>query len=269
MKPLNSAAARSWSCEVVRVSDCLAPWIARLNRNAWLDITHRAARNTVHGSGFFGGSADSWHLQSDNLTPDLIARGLKTGSRIQHVNDFNGSVGGPIVKDKLWYFGSGRYQSTFLQIPNTFKTDGSPGIEDADIKSFVVRGTWQATPRNKFAAPYQRNYKWKGHEISSGGQTGLPANPDISATRRDPLLYYIGQVKWTSPITNKLLAEVGYSTRHPALLEPARAGDWTTARNAGLVRDGHPSEHDDQLAHGGRTVQPVVLSQSGQRRRHR
>jgi len=119
--------------------------------------------NTVHGSGFFGGSADSWHLQADNLTPDLVARGLKTGARIQHINDFNGAVGGPIVKDKLWYFGSGRYQSTYLQIPNTFNTDGSPGIEDADIKSFVVRGTWQASPRNKFAALYQRNYKWKGH----------------------------------------------------------------------------------------------------------
>jgi hypothetical protein len=179
--------------------------------------------NTVHGSGFFGGSADSWHLQADNLTPDLVARGLKTGARIQHINDFNGAVGGPIVKDKLWYFGSGRYQSTYLQIPNTFNTDGSPGIEDADIKSFVVRGTWQATPRNKFAALYQRNYKWKGHEISSGGQTGLPATPDISATRRDPLLYYIGQVKWTSPITNKLLAEVGYSTdilHYSSLYEP-------------------------------------------------
>src|SRR6516225_4549307 len=55
--------------------------------------------NTLHGSGFFGGSADSWHLQADNLTPDLVARGLKTGARIQHINDFNGAVGGPIVKD--------------------------------------------------------------------------------------------------------------------------------------------------------------------------
>jgi len=179
--------------------------------------------NTVHGSGFFGGSADSWHLQSDNLTPDLIARGLKTGARILHVNDFNGSVGGPIVKDKLWYFGSGRYQSTWLQIPNTFVSDGSPGVEDADIKSFVARVTWQATPRNKFGATYQRNYKWKGHEISSGGQTGTPQNPDISATRRDPLLYYIGQAKWTSPVTNKLLLEAGYSTdilHYSSLLEP-------------------------------------------------
>ena len=85
------------------------------------------------------------------------------------------------------------------------------------------RVTWQATPRNKFAATYQRNYKWKGHEISSGGQTGLPQNPDTAATRRDPLLYYIGQAKWTSPITSKLLAEVGYSTdilHYSSLLEP-------------------------------------------------
>ena len=181
--------------------------------------------NTVHGSGFFGGAADSWHLQSDNLTPDLVARGLKTGARIEHVNDFNGAVGGPIVKDKLWYFGSGRYQSTFLQIPNTFNTDGSPGVEDADIKSFVVRGTWQATPRNKFAATYQRNYKWKGHEISSGGQTGLPVIPDISAdaARPAPVLHRTGEVDVAD---HQQAARRGrVLDRHPALFEPLRARD--------------------------------------------
>jgi hypothetical protein len=41
-------------------------------------------------------------------------------------------------------------------------------------------------------------------------QTGTPLNPDISSSRRDPLLYYIGSAKYTSTISNRLLLEVGY-----------------------------------------------------------
>jgi hypothetical protein len=54
-----------------------------------------------------------------------------------------------------------RRQGTFIQVPNTFR--GAPGVEDARISSYVVRGTWQATPKNKFAVTYQRNFKTKLH----------------------------------------------------------------------------------------------------------
>jgi hypothetical protein len=169
--------------------------------------------NTVHGAGFFGGSADTkllgMPLQADNIDADLTARGLKSGARIQHVNDFNASLGGPILKDRLWYFASGRYQSTYIQVPNTFNTDGSVGVEDAWIASYVARATWQPTPKNKFSFTYQRNYKYKGHEITIA-QTGTPLNPDVSSSRRDPLLYYIGSVKYQSALTSKLLFEAGY-----------------------------------------------------------
>jgi hypothetical protein len=176
-----------------------------------LNLIPKDGGNTVHGSGFFGGSSDHWHLQSTNLDDGLRARGLPTGARVEHLNDFNGSAGGPVVKDKLWWFGSLRHQGTFVQVPNTFKNDGSPGIDDAWIDSFVVRGTWQATTRNKFAITYQRNFKWKLHEIIGGGQEGLPIFPEQTSGYREPVLYYIAQAKWTSPITNRLLAEVGYS----------------------------------------------------------
>ena len=34
---------------------------------------------------------------------------------------------------------------------------------------------------------------------------------DVASTKRDPVLYYIGQAKWTSTISSKLLFETGYS----------------------------------------------------------
>jgi carboxypeptidase family protein len=176
-----------------------------------LNLIPKDGGNTLHGSGFFGGSADGWHLQSTNLDDTLRGRGLPTGTRVQHLNDFNGAAGGPLMKDKLWWFGSVRHQETFIQVPNTFKNDGSPGVEDSWINSYVVRGTWQVSPRNRFAATYQRNYKTKRHEIVNGGQEGLPIFPEQSSGYRQPVLYYIAQAKWTSPITNRLLLEAGYS----------------------------------------------------------
>ncbi len=177
-----------------------------------LNLVPKDGGNSIRGSGFFGGAHDDWNLQSDNVDDFLRSRGLGSGARINHLYDFNGAGGGPILKDKLWYYGSLRRQATFIQVPNTFKNDGTPGVEDAWISSFVVRGTWQATPRNKFALTYQRNYKWKPHEIFLGGQEGLPIFPEQTAGYREPWLYYIGQAKWTSPLTSRILIEGGLST---------------------------------------------------------
>ena len=178
----------------------------------FLNMVPKDGGNAMHGQGYFSGSADSWNLQSHNVDDALLSRNVPpTGNRIDYLNDFNFSIGGPVVKSRLWYFGSVRHQGTYVLIPNTFKSDGAPGVEDAWIRSFVVRGTFQATPRNKLAFTYQRNYKWKGHEIAFGGQTGLPIYPDVSSTQRDPVLYYIAQGKWTSSISDRMLLEVGYS----------------------------------------------------------
>jgi hypothetical protein len=178
----------------------------------YLNMVPKDGGNSIHGQGFFAGSSDNWHLQSHNVDDPLLARNTSpTGTRIDHLNDYNFSVVAAALKNKLWYFASVRHQGTYVLIPNTFQSDGSPGVEDAWIRSFVVRGTYQATPKNKFAVTYQRNFKWKGHEIAFGGQTGLPIFPDVSATQRDPVLYYIAQGKWTSTVTSKLLVEAGYS----------------------------------------------------------
>jgi len=176
-----------------------------------LNLVPKDGGNSIRGSGFFGGAHDDWGLQAENVDDYLRGRGLGSGARIDHLYDFNGAAGGPIMKDKLWYFGSLRRQGTYIQVPNTFKNDGSPGIEDAWISSYVVRGTWQASPRNKFAVTYQRNYKWKLHEIFLGGQEGVPIFPEQTAGYREPWLYYIGQTKWTSPLTSRILIEAGFS----------------------------------------------------------
>src|SRR5438552_15878284 len=60
--------------------------------------------NRLKGDTFF--SATGVALQADPLTPELVTQGLQAGNALQSIHDLNISAGGPIRKDKVWFFGS-------------------------------------------------------------------------------------------------------------------------------------------------------------------
>src|SRR5262249_37348732 len=131
-----------------------------------LNIIPKDGGNTFRGAGYFGGSNGDW--QSNKGTADLVSRGplRQNSSRMALIGDYNGSFGGPIRKDHLWFFGSLRYQLTNTQVANATERDNTtPALQDENIKSYVARVTWQATTKNKFSATYQRNFKYVGHEF--------------------------------------------------------------------------------------------------------
>src|SRR5262249_3627644 len=112
-----------------------------------INMIPREGGNTFSGSAYFGTTDGSW--QSNNVTPELRARGLAAGNRVDLIADANLGLGGPIKKDKLWFFASWRRIATNEFIPNTFFRDGSPGKQEQWVQNQLVRLTWQASPRNK------------------------------------------------------------------------------------------------------------------------
>src|SRR4051812_3772810 len=72
-----------------------------------LNMIPRDGGNVLSGSAFYGYQNESF--QSDNITQDLINRGVRTADGIGKLSNFEGSLGGPIKKDKLWFFGSTRF----------------------------------------------------------------------------------------------------------------------------------------------------------------
>jgi hypothetical protein len=74
----------------------------------------------------------------------------------------------------------------------------------------MVRLTWQINQKNKFSVMHDRYPKFKRNEVIAG----WIAEWATASGRRDQehALYYTGQAKWTSTMTNKLLLEAGYST---------------------------------------------------------
>jgi len=174
--------------------------------------------NTLKGGGFFGGTASGW--QANNLTDDLRNRGFKFRNFVDHVQDFNFNIGGPIKRDKLWFFstvrhvsvdegvGNSFYPSSYLDSQGIQHNPGDPSIQHQYVRDALVRLTYQANSKTKVSSYLERIWKHKDPELLSG------YNPITASDIRDPhhALYYVGQVKITSTMTSRLLLEFGYST---------------------------------------------------------
>jgi hypothetical protein len=75
--------------------------------------------NTYRGSFSTRYAGEGW--QSNNLDEDLKSRGLTTGNRINRIWDVNPALGGPIIRDRLWVYGSYRHWGTYNTVAQSFK----------------------------------------------------------------------------------------------------------------------------------------------------
>ena len=78
-------------------------------------------------SGTLGFEVTGPNLSSDNLNDDLRARGLTAAPSVRRYYDAGGGLGGPIKRDKLWFFAAFRWEDRSLyQVGNYWnKRQGS------------------------------------------------------------------------------------------------------------------------------------------------
>ena len=97
-----------------------------------MNIIPKQGGNNFSGSFFISGTGDSF--QGDNLTPELIAQGLTAVNSIQKLWDINPSFGGPIVRDKLWFFGTYRYQVSRQNVASMWVNRNAGDPNEVDLR---------------------------------------------------------------------------------------------------------------------------------------
>jgi hypothetical protein len=147
-------------------------------------------------------------LQSQNLDDALRARGITTPAELQKEYDVNYSLGGPFIKDKLWFYVSGRHWSYNSYVANAFFPDGRRAATDNSQVAFPARLTWQVNAKNRVSGLID-------YAERSNHYQNLSPQVEPKAT----LLQKIGpafimQAKWTSPVSNQLLFEAGFNRSH-------------------------------------------------------
>ena len=153
-----------------------------------------------------------------NLTGDTTFN--KTSNFLTNVSqltknyDFNPGFGGPILKDRAWFYATFRYlgvnktvaDSFFDADPSPFRyaADRSrPGIDDGHIRSLAVRATLQPTSKDKVSYYHDEQDKVRDHW---GIASNIP--PEASAIQATPTSF-VSVTKWTRPTTSRLLLEGG------------------------------------------------------------
>ncbi len=189
-----------------------------------INLVPKEGGNRISGSIFQGYESSS--LQSDNLTDHLASLGVKSVDKIGKYNDTNMTLGGPIKKDQLWFFGSARFFVVNKPIAGTYVSDGTAasiaacqlalagrggtlcpqGVDPQHQYSALGRLTWQISPRNKVSGYYDRIHKVRGAAMGPGD------DQTTSSVRWNSPLYTTNMVKYTSTVTSKMLIEGGFSS---------------------------------------------------------
>ena len=160
-----------------------------------------------HGRSSTGGNGS---MQSNNLGDDLVGLGFIARNRVKSIYDVNFTYGGPIKRDRLWFFGTYRNWSANNYLGNTFDSRGDQAVDDQRIQDGTLRLTWQAAQKHKIAVHYDRSAKWRGHRPNNWITASI--NEPVSSVVQTTGLNYIGELKWSSPISNRLLTEFAVFT---------------------------------------------------------
>ena len=207
-----------------------------------MNLVPRSGGNSFRGSAFFNNAGD-WS-RGNNLTPALTAP--SPGPHLTEppgiLNSYDGSVsyGGPIKRDRLWFFGSYRSLNTAASVPgvvanaNAYDAGRWDWVADPSVTARTLQGrtayigriTAQVSAKHRLSYNQEYQRRCEGStlklETDSGcnkrgdnwiglGAGATTPSPEANPSYFGNLPYHVNQAIWTAPMTNKLLLEAGFT----------------------------------------------------------
>ena len=207
-----------------------------------MNIIPRSGGNTFSGSAFTSLAGD-WS-RGENLDNEIQALNpnLTQTPGIINAYDASASFGGPIMRDRLWFYGSFRDLSTQTAMEGIFANAnaGDPSRWDwvgspiearlvQDRRMMIGRMTGQfGKHRIRFNSEYQhrcegtplrvetdgchnRGEDWIGLGNNTGATQMSPEATQTASRGYFDVPFYVNQGTWTMTASNKLLLEGGYN----------------------------------------------------------
>lgn len=197
-----------------------------------MNLIPKSGGNRFTGTGF-GSFAGDWS-KGDNLNDELRAVGLTQTPGIIHAHDTSLSVGGPILRDRLWFYGSYRTLDTQTAVEGVTananvglanRWDWLPSATDArlvqDRQMMIGRFAGQAS-KSRIQVNYEYQHRCEGTPLTVAGQgchnrgddwvglgttTQSPESAQSAARGYFDWPFHLTQGQWTLPATSKLLFE--------------------------------------------------------------
>src|SRR5262245_61826650 len=172
----------------------------------------KSGGNQFHGSLLATGSAQS--LQGSNVNARLRVRGASDTDSLKKLYDLNGAIGGPIKRDRLWFYYTSRYfTNEYYMAGQYFAVDPAAFVRTPDLTRQAFAGTWTAdnnirltwspTVKQKISGWYAYQRKDDAHWL----QQILFMSPEAAQLVKWPT--QLSTITWTYTATNRVLIEAG------------------------------------------------------------
>lgn len=152
--------------------------------------------------GLFSSYYENSSMQADNIDDGLRTRGVTTGGApLDRLIDVSAQLGGPVLRDRLWFFHAYRKYDVYPYVLNCSNTDGSQCTNESKLLNFTTRVDTQANPSHRFMFLHEYGKK-------------LMPNRDISQFVRPEASWYqdgghtVWQGKYNWVATGSTLVEV-------------------------------------------------------------
>ncbi|MEP7305822.1 MAG: TonB-dependent receptor [Acidobacteriota bacterium] len=203
-----------------------------------INIVPKSGGNQFRGAGFFSTAGD-W-ATSNNVDDQLRSFGITQPPTLRKNWDVSGSLGGPVKKDRLWFFTNVRNWGNAAVVDgifaNRFAGDAShwdyaanPSIEARNTESrqiYAGRLTAQISPRNRVTFSHDYQHRCSGSSLTGNGAGCRQAGSDWVGSGRTfgadtvspesfpgyhDFPYNTTQLTYSAPINSRLLLEAGFS----------------------------------------------------------
>ena len=168
------------------------------SRGVSINAVIKTGGNNFSGSVFGARMGDA--LQSSNIDDDLAAQGITEGGELRERYDVSAELGGRILRDKLWFYGTGRYRFNQTEVLDAVKTDGSPATADQGQRFLTTKLSYQINPTNRVVGFYQYSLR----KPSSAGTV----TADWVSRSTSYLYQRVQKLEWQTQPTSSMVLSV-------------------------------------------------------------
>ncbi|HUB79728.1 MAG TPA: carboxypeptidase regulatory-like domain-containing protein [Bryobacteraceae bacterium] len=186
------------------------------------------------GNDFHGDMYEDYenpNFQGHNISTYQLDEGAGVGTRIQSYRDSNGDIGGPIKRDKLWFFFSLRDQEIGTTVTGyPANNPGSAPPFTTTLENATYKITYQLNPKNRISTFLNMTRKQQPFRNASNTQySDAVYNQDLSE--------WSGNVMWDSTISpnaflNVMVGDWGYNWTNTPYKGPDGQFDFRRVENS-------------------------------------
>jgi hypothetical protein len=174
------------------------------NAGLTMQMVVKSGSNQFHGNFTYAYERGAWHPfgQATNIDQSLVDHGFSTGSnKFVYNRQAYGDIGGPIMKDKLWFYFAYSDGELSQNIPGyiSFK-DNAPAVFLSKIQNPTTKLTYQMNQKMKLEASWPLDLKTQPYRNASN-------RVPLEATQNQHSWATYGpNLKWTDILGPKMTA---------------------------------------------------------------